>query len=74
MLTNERDYAADRIVHLLHEAGHHVDRWHLDAEATRTTSVDWRPTDEPASADYDSIWLRQWVSPLGWCNSGSLVW
>ncbi len=61
MLTNDHDYAADRIVHLLHEGGHQVDRWHLDPQAMGPLSIDWRSSDEPASADYDSIWLRQFL-------------
>ncbi|WP_185746084.1 ATP-grasp domain-containing protein [Oryzihumus leptocrescens] len=69
MLTNERDYAADRIVHLLHKEGHHVDRWHLDTQATRTIPVDWHPTDEPVSADYDSIWLRQFLPEVTTANT-----
>lgn len=65
LLTNDHDFAADRVVELLRERGTEVDRWHLGSASTDPgLTVTWRPEDPPAVANYDSVWLRQFLPEM----------
>lgn len=57
VLSNERDFAADRVVDLLHDAEVPVVRW--NAETLGRDAHLWRPSD---SGTFRSVWARQYIS------------
>lgn len=57
VLSNERDFAADRVVDLLHDADVPVVRW--NAETLGRDANAWSPSERGA---FRSVWARQYIS------------
>lgn len=57
ILTNRRDFAADRVIKRLHELGVPVERWNAEDERV----VAWCPEAEPIPSKPRSVWLRQFL-------------
>lgn len=61
ILSNDRDFAADRVVDVLIREGHTVDRFHVGRDESPTFDVAWHADEGPVSARYDAVWLRQFL-------------
>lgn len=59
VLSNERDFAADRVVDLLHDSDVPVVRW--NAETLGRDAQAWSPSD---SGTFRSVWARQYISDV----------
>ncbi|GAA4117659.1 ATP-grasp ribosomal peptide maturase [Knoellia locipacati] len=57
ILTNERDFAADTVINCINERGVAVERWNTEGRP----NIQWRPDACPVTADYRSVWLRQFL-------------
>jgi glutathione synthase/RimK-type ligase-like ATP-grasp enzyme len=55
VLTNQRDFAADRVIKRLNDLGVPVERWNTEDER----DIVWRPEGLPLASRPRAIWLRQ---------------
>lgn len=58
VVTNERDFAADAVIHRLSKQGVPVERWNSES----FDSVSWRPEEWPATREFSAVWLRQFLA------------